>query len=120
MNQDVVLETKDYYAKGISYQAQIDKMIRTNKLPEQLSIMQKGDEINFDFPKIFNSKKIEGKIFFYRPSDNNKDFTVNIEPDSSGMQIVPVSNVIKGLWKIKVDWLTGGTSYFNEKILMVN
>ncbi|MDP2038234.1 MAG: FixH family protein, partial [Ignavibacteria bacterium] len=35
MNQDVSLETENYYSKGIEYQGQIDKINRTQSLPEQ-------------------------------------------------------------------------------------
>ena len=120
MNQDVSLETKDYYSKGISYQQQIDKMNRTKDLPEQLSILQNGSTIDFSFPKIFKRQHIGGKIFFYRPADNKKDFVTNIEPDTAGTQFVDATILAKGLWKIKVDWLVNGTGYYNEHIIMVN
>ena len=120
MNQDVSLETKDYYAKGIAYQEQIDKMNRANELPEKLAIEQTGNYLNFSFPKIFNQHEIGGMIYFYRPSNNQKDFLVNIQTDTSGVQTIPVASIAKGLWKIKVDWSARNNTYYNEKILMVN
>ena len=120
MNQDVALETKDYYLRGISYQLQIDKMNRTKNLPEQLSIRQYGSAISFIFPNIFKKKQINGKIYFYRPANNKKDFIINVAPDSSGIQMVDASVLEKGLWRIKVDWLVNGNGYYNEQILMVN
>ncbi|MCX7876043.1 MAG: FixH family protein [Melioribacteraceae bacterium] len=119
MNQDVGLETDDYYAKGLEYQKQIDKIERTNQLNEQLDIIQKKDSIIFNFPKIFESEKISGEIYFYRPSSNTKDFKVKIELTNSNQQIF-TNKLDKGLWKIKVDWFANNQNYYNEKIIMIN
>ena len=120
MNQDVSLESKDYYTKGIKYQNEIDKMKRSKGLPEQLNISAEQTSVVFKFPKIFSSKEINGKIYFYRPSDATKDFSVNVVLDSSSSQLIPTINFVKGLWKIKVDWNVKDNSYLDEKIVMVN
>lgn len=120
MNQDVILETNDYYAKGLEYQKQIDKIERTNKLPQQLEIISSNGEIIFHFPEIFKDKKINGEIHFYRPSNNKFDFTQKINLDSTLIQKVITSNLPKGLWKIKVDWYVDNNNYYNEKIIMAN
>lgn len=120
MNQEVVLETNDYYAKGLEYQKQIDKVERTNKLPVQLEVNLTEENVEFLFPKLFSYKDISGKIIFYRPSSSNQDFTVNISADSSNIQKLLRRNLSKGLWKIKIDWAVLSNSYYNEKIIMVN
>ena len=120
MGQDVGLVTNDYYAKEIKYQDQIDKMNRTKALPEQLDISVEPINVKFTFPKIFKVMDYEGKIKFYRPSDKTKDFSVTISPDSTHSQFIQTTNLEKGLWKIQVDWIVKGNSYFNEKIIMVN
>jgi len=120
MNQDVTLETSDYYAKGIQHQEQIDKENQTNELSEQTEIKQENGFIIIRFPKLFESKDIKGTISFYRPSDETKDFSFSVQTDSSNKQFVPSSNIEKGLWKIKINWDVKGVSYYNEKILMVN
>lgn len=120
MRQDVSLETNNYYSKGIKYQEQIDKIDRTNKLPEQLQISLIESGILFSFPKIFETKILSGKISFYRPSDEKKDFIVEISPDNSHTQIIASNELDKGLWKVKVDWNADGTDYYNEKLIMVN
>ncbi|MDF1612241.1 FixH family protein [Stygiobacter electus] len=120
MNQDVALETNDYYAKGLEYQSQIDKIERTKNLTEQLEILNKNDQIVFNFPKIFANKIISGEIYFYRPSNNKSDFKSKIDLTDSLQQIIFTKNLEKGLWKIKVDWSVENQNYYNEKILMIN
>ncbi len=120
MNQDVVLETNDYYAKGLEYQNQIDKINRTKKLPEQLEILNKSNMIIFNFPKMFKNKVISGEIYFYRPSDIKNDFKSKINLSDSLQQIIYTQNLEKGLWKVKVDWSVDNQNFYNEKILMIN
>lgn len=120
MNQDVSLESKDYYTKGIKYQDEIDKMKRTKELPEQLDIKVGQSSIILNFPKIFKSTELNGKIYFYRPSDDSQDFIINVETDSSSTQSIPTNNFLKGFWRLKIDWTGKGNSYLNEKIVMVN
>lgn len=120
MNQDVSLESKDYYARGIKYQDEIDKLNRAKELPEQLHIIVEQNSILFSFPKTFNSSELKGKIFFYRPSDDSKDFTIDIATDLSSVQSISTETFLKGLWKIKVDWIGKNNSYLDQKIIMVN
>jgi hypothetical protein len=120
MNQDVSLVTDNYYSKTLTYQKEIDKINRTNLLADKLVIEQRQDSILFSFPKTFKSSSISGLIFFYRPSDESKDFVLKINPDDSNIYSVPANKLFKGLWKIKVEWAVSDTAYYNEKIIMVN
>lgn len=120
MNQDVSLETENYYSKGIEYQGQIDKINRTQNLPEQIDISVAVPNLVFSFPKIFDSKDYSGNIVLYRPDNRAKDFSVAVSPDSTNTQTLSTSSLDKGLWKIKVDWSAKGNSYYNEKLVMVN
>lgn len=120
MNQDVHLVTDNYYAKELEYQEQIDKVDRTSRLKEQLQIVNLQSDIKFIFPAEFSSSVISGRIDFYRPSDQSQDFTVEIRTDSLLTQIISTAKLMKGVWKVKVDWSANGDTYYNEKILMVN
>lgn len=120
MNQDVGLVTKDYYAKEIKYQDQIDKENRTKELAEQLNINLEAGIIKLSFPKFFRPTEIGGTIQFYRPADKTKDFAVNIALDSTHTQSLSATNLEKGLWKVQVDWNAKGNTYFNEKIIMAD
>jgi len=120
MNQDVHLVTDDYYAKEIAYQQQIDKVNRTQSLNAQLKIKPASGFVGFAFPRLFKSNEINGKIHFYRPSDNSKDFFADVKVDSANSLEVATAGKEKGMWKVKVDWNAKGNSYYNEKIIMIN
>jgi len=120
MNQDVNLVANDYYKQEIEYQNHIEMVKRTNALPESLKIIPKQNLVVLKFPSIFAQTKIKGNIFFYRPSDRTKDVTIPLALNDNNEQIIPTSLLIKGMWKIQVKWEDSESTYFNEKIIMVN
>ena len=120
MRQDVTLENKDYYARGLVYQDKIEKITNSKNLPEQLDISVASDFIKLAFPKMFGRNDVSGSITFYRPASDKEDFTVNISPDTSNTQIIPTKDIARGLWKVRVDWSAKGINYFDEKPIMVN
>lgn len=120
MSMDVNLITEDYYEKGLNHQEQIDKAARTNQLPEQLNIKVTQNLVNLKFPSLFKPYDISGFVKFYRPSDSQQDFSVNIELSDSLEQTISTTSIQKGYWRIKVDWTAEEKDYFNEKLVMIN
>lgn len=117
---DVNLVTDDYYEKELKHQEQINKEARTNQLPEKLKITVTQNLINLKFPSLFKPYEISGLVQFYRPSDSQKDFSVNIELSDSLEQTILTSSIQRGYWRIKVDWTVEEKDYFNEKLVMIN
>lgn len=116
---DVNLVTDDYYEKELAFQDEIDKVSRTNKLAEQPVINLTGKNVYLKFPNSINSTLVEGKIKFYRPSDNNLDFSLPIALNEHGEQIVNSIRLIEGMWRVYVDWNIDDEHFLVEKILMV-
>ena len=120
MNQDVDLVTNDYYNKGIQHQSQIEKVNRTNEMVEKVSINLGNGFVVFNFPKSLTKKSIEGTIQFYRPSDSKKDFSIPLSVDTSGQQIISTQSIVKGYWKVKVDWKQDSIEYYKESSFVIN
>ena len=120
MNQDVHLVTDNYYEKELDYQQQIDRIYRTGKLKENLGIKYNNRYVQILIPEIYVDKKITGDVNFYRPSDPGMDLTIPLQPDSSGVQNIPVKNLAKGYWKVKVLWGTDTLDYYTEKAIHIN
>ncbi len=116
---DYDLVEEDYYAAEIAYQSQIDKVKRTNNLPEQLSIKLNSTNIEFNFPTIFESNKISGFITYYKPSDDLLDKKQTILLNEQNKMSFNTSELSTGLWKVKVNWAVEGVEYFTEQLLMV-
>jgi len=120
MNQDVNLVADDYYDQEIKYQQQIDRVKRTNKLDEKNIIAFNGSAINITIPESLISRDLTGEIYFYRPSDEKSDIKIPLYTDTLGVQVIPVTSLEKGLWAVKVNWLTGENEYFAEKRIFIN
>ena len=116
---DVNLVTDDYYEKELAFQEEIDKVSRTNKLLEQPVINLTGKNVYLKFPNSINSSLVEGKINFYRPSDNNLDFTIPISLNEHGEQIISSIKLVEGMWRVYVNWNINDEKFLVEKILMV-
>jgi len=120
MNQDVQLVTDNYYEKDLKYQNQIDKLNRTVALEEKVEIKFDGLNVELIFPASFEVDKISGEVYFYRPSDGKKDFTIPLTLNSEARQIIPVTRIDKGFWRIKLSWTSDGIEYYNERAITVN
>jgi hypothetical protein len=120
MNQKVDLVSSDYYNKGIQHQNQIDMVNRTNSLDEKVSIKPEFGFIKLAFPKTILQSTYTGIINFYRPSDSNKDFSVSLSVDTSGQQLISTQNILKGYWKVIVNWTQDSVEYYKENSFVIN
>lgn len=116
MNQKVDLVTDDYYLKGLDYQKQIDIEKRSTDFSDKILIDYDGQFVIISFPEIFKSNLVNGEILFYRPSDSNLDVTIPIKLENQ-KQIIPVSTLKKGFWRIKINWNYNNNNYYKESII---
>jgi len=118
-NQDVNLVREDYYEAEINFGKKMETVKRTDQLTEKLEIILMSEYIQLKFPKMLDADKIFGTIFLYRPSNRDMDINLPIQLDSTKMQFINTNNLIKGMWKIQVEWNADTNSFYNDKILMV-
>lgn len=113
MNQKVDLVEEDYYKKGIEYQKDIDVQKKSRELSEPIRFDFNGQYLIIDFPKELTEEKLSGEILLYRPSDSGLDIKLPVSTDSLS-QIIPVSNLKKGFWRVKLKWQYDGQDYYDE------
>ncbi len=118
MNQKVDLVEEDYYKKGIEYQKDIDVQKKSSELSEKVNFNFNGQYLTISFPDNFSDDKISGEILLYRPSDSGLDIKIPLSTDSL-TQIIPVSNLTKGFWRIKLRWQYEGQDYYDESSFRV-
>ena len=117
MNQDVDLVTHKYYDEEIKYQDQIQRIKRTNELTEKPKIEIEDQSLKLVFPKNLLNKPVAGTINFYRPADQNKDFSILINLENDGVQKIISEKLNAGLWKVKLNWVSGGIEYYDEQVI---
>ena len=118
MMQDVNLVTDKYYENSLQYQDEIDKQNRTLALSEDVIFNFNGELISISFPENYLNKKISGEIDFYRPSDPKLDFRLPLQL-VEGKQVIPVTRIEKGFWRLKLNWVMDGDGYYNERALNI-
>ncbi|MBT8234446.1 MAG: hypothetical protein HKO66_16865 [Saprospiraceae bacterium] len=108
------LVVDDYYKEDLAYQSQIDK-IKNQKLSNNLIVKtsKKDNKITFNF---LDAESLKGQIHFYRPSDKNKDFKIDINENNFSYD---TQKMIKGKWTLKIDWQDKSNNYYHEKEISI-
>ena len=120
---EVNLVTPDYYPKGITYQDQIDKEIRTDKLTKGLIFNQDNKNINILFPKMYGEKEfngvINGEILLFFPKSYRFDKTYSINLNNDLQQTISKDSLTWGRCIIKVNWTVDSLDYYQETEFMI-
>jgi nitrogen fixation protein FixH len=112
---DINLVENNYYEKELSYQQRIDKVKNTESLQGKITFSKEPGILILDFPKLEAGNLPDGTVWFYRPSDPDKDFTVPLSLNDSLQQVFDVSKLDPGRWMVKLDWKMGGKEYYYEE-----
>lgn len=115
---DNQLVTENYYQQEIEVDSRREREMEALKLEEQVKINSTTDGILIAFPESFDFKKIHGKIFLYRPSNQQLDFDTLISLSSSNL-LIPNTNLVDGRWDIVVEWSYNDVAYRNVKNITI-
>ena len=119
MNRRVDLVTDNYYEKTLTYQNQIDTYKRTAELKDKVSFNYADNKINLSFPDSLLHQVNNGILYFYRPSDSRKDFTLPIQLNKEGSQTVNTNKIDKGYWKVEILWTMNNEDYKMERSVLI-
>ncbi|MBT3253524.1 MAG: hypothetical protein HN995_06065 [Candidatus Marinimicrobia bacterium] len=119
---DVELVYDNYYDKDVVFEQQIKRVARTQALTIQpiLTYHQTTQVLDLKFPLALGHTPTDGEVLLFRPADLHKDrlFRLTLEGDS--LQTIDLPDMDPGLWRIKLNWTSGGEEYYLEQSLMVN
>ena len=109
------LVANDYYKKELNFQKNIDATKNAKNLKVNIKIERVKEGLKIIFPKEFDTKSIEGKVFLYRPSNKQLDFEMPIAVSDSSYLLMPDKRLLDGRWNIIVDWTYNQQSYLFKK-----
>lgn len=118
MRQKVDLVSKDYYAKELNYQSDINKMSNAKALKSELKCSVVNNTIELIFPEEHANKNIDAIAFVYKPSDNKSDKEIKFT-STEGRYVFSTQDFVKGMYKIKVDWKVDNIEYQTEKVVVL-
>jgi len=119
MTEKVDLVTEDYYQKELQFEQQITQDNAAKNLGANPSITIQGDQIKIAFPDTIAHQSVNGTINFYRPSDSSKDVLLPLKPNANGQQEIELSQFIKGLYQVKINWTAATQEYYYETYLTI-
>lgn len=110
------LVADNYYEQEIRYQQQIDKLDNASKLGGKLQMDVIGGELVISFPQGVQGERITGELYLQRPSDARADERIPFTVENGELHI-PVSDRMKGLYKVQLEWSVGDEKYLtNDRI----
>ncbi|HMT29420.1 MAG TPA: FixH family protein [Bacteroidia bacterium] len=119
MNEKIDLVSTDYYAQELKYQDKIESIERNNALNQPTLINYGPDGIEVIFPQELKNTSLKGTIHLFRPSDDTKDLAIEIKPDNNLVQRISAVDLVKGMYRVKVEYTSGEQNYFTEKQIVV-
>lgn len=117
--EKVDLVADNYYERELKYQDEIEKYKNRNIDNGHLIIEATSSVLTVSIPEKFLTKKIEGEIYFYRPSNSDNDFKMKMVTDAEGKQHIDISNLDRGYWRIIINWNDGETKYLEQKKIII-
>ena len=120
--QKVDLVSEKYYEQELKYQQQVDKLNNTAAMNGKLSVAfnKVQDAITVMYPASTDLANLSGSINVFRPDDAALDFKIHAQAGQEYSQVIPVSKLKKGLWKVQVSWVSAGTAYYQEEKILIN
>lgn len=115
-NYSYDLVTEEYYAKEMVYQNEIDAENNLKNLSEQIKGVKTTDGWLLSLPAQLSNENTSGKVFLYRPSNQQLDFDLPMNLSGSSM-LIPGDRLIDGRWNITIDFKHKGTNYLYKKAI---
>ena len=119
---DVELVYDNYYEKDVVFEQQIKRVARTEALPIKpvLRYNQNTQVLNVKFPLALGHVPTKGDVLLFRPADLHEDRLFRLALVGDSLQVIALPDMVSGLWRIKLNWSSGGEENYLEKALVVN
>ncbi len=112
------LVTKNYYEKGANYTEQMAIDARSVVFKDSIGILRQEENIVFHFSPYLISNSDTLTVHFFRPSDKNLDYHMQI-PLSDTILSIDKNILARGRYQVKMEWQMQGESYYLKKDLQV-
>ena len=119
---DVELVYDNYYDKDLVFEQQIKRIGRTQALPVKptLKYNQTTQALDLKFPLALGHMPTEGEVLLFRPANLHKDRLFPLVLTGDSTQTIELRDLDPGLWRMKLNWSSGGEEYYLEQALMVD
>ena len=115
-DNDLVVE--EYYKHDLHFQDEMKRIQNAHDLQQKPSITYNSEGVKVVFPGTFDADKIKGNVLLYRASNKKFDFNTPIALNNSAL-LIPKSKLIKGQWKVNIEWQYEGKKYLSKEVIYI-
>jgi nitrogen fixation protein FixH len=121
VKQNMDLVRKDYYEEEIRFQQQMEKVRRTQPLQATIQVAYNtaNSVLEIRLPMAHMEEGFAGRVHLYRPSDASRDLDLPLARTADGIQRIGTSQLLAGLWKVRLNWTAKDQDYFSERSVIV-
>ncbi|WP_339698715.1 FixH family protein [uncultured Roseivirga sp.] len=116
VSTDFYLVADNYYEQELAYESQIQRIKNVNGLAEKpdFKLVRSERKAELRFPLSVMKAMEEGKISFFRSANARLDKEFDLVFDETGLQTFDMKSLASGAWKVKIEWKSKGTEYYQE------
>jgi hypothetical protein len=119
MHEKIDLVVPDYYEQELKYQDRLESTNRNNSLSTPLTIGIEDNHLVLRYPEELRNKQIKGNILVFRPSDKSSDRNFPVQPGTDLVQRIPATQLIDGMYRVKVEFESSGQKYYSENQVII-
>jgi len=116
-DNDLVVE--EYYKHDLHFQEEMTRIQNAHDLQQKPTVEFISEGVRVVFPAAFDAYKIKGNVLLYRASNKKFDFNTPIALSNSAL-LIPKSKLIKGQWKVNIEWQYKGEKYLSKEVIYVD
>jgi hypothetical protein len=113
------LVSGNYYEQEMNFQNQIDGIARAQKSGAAIACDAANGLVMITVPAAQLAQKFSGTIELYRAAAPDLDREFRLEPRADGTQMLDVSRLAAGPWRVRAAWTAGGQCYFLEQKILI-
>ena len=108
-----------YYEQELKFQGQIDAANRAQRAGAKLQYDAAKRQLNLLIPLAQLAGKLSGAVTLYRANAPEQDREFPLELQNDGTQVMDLSRLATGPWKVQAEWTADELAYFLEEKIIV-
>ena len=105
----------DYYEKELAYQQVIDARKRLKATGEDVIIRTLNNFVEIRLPPAACGNIRSGTVEFLRLADSRGDRKLDMNDASATVYRLAAEKLMKGWYKVRMQWVNNDTAYFHEQ-----
>lgn len=114
MQQTNDMLDENYYVQEKKYQSLIDAQAALKKIQTTPLLEQDEQVVKIQMPASSYENAKDASIQFLKPDNQKLDVEMAFEPNDSGQYSISKSQLVKGVYKVRVKWSNEGTLYYSD------